>query len=86
MDMFTMTPTAALRSRSESSFAVPSDAQAYWHVGVINSRGRTSGAAMAGIGLDVPTSPSMPVNNLHTFVRNPRTNAKPAAPPRGEPR
>ena len=86
MDMITMTPTAALRSRSESSFVVPSGTQGYWHLGV-STRGRTSGAfagaAMAGIGLDVPTS--TPPNN-QTVVRNPRTTAKPAAPPRGEPR
>lgn len=93
MDIITMTPTAALRSCSES-FMVPSLAIAAapavsmdWRLGA-GTRGRTSGvvasAAMNPIGLDVPTR--TPMNDQHAAVRTTRTSAKPAAPPRGEPR
>lgn len=90
MDITTMTPTAALRSCSEPSFAVPSTyvpvalsatgMSADWHRGVA--------AAVPVMGLDVPTR--TPMNDQHRSInRTARINlttAKQAAPPRGEPR
>lgn len=71
MDIITMTPTAALRSRSESPFVVPS---VY------------APAAVAAMGVPAVWHLRAPMNDRHSTVRNTRTTAKQAAPPRGEPR
>jgi len=73
MDMITMTPTAALRSRSESSFVVPGAVRASWHLGVDLPSLSTRIVEQTRDGQPIVT-------------RNASTTAKPAAPPRGVPR
>jgi hypothetical protein len=82
MDIITNASTAALRSRSATPFVVPSGAQAYWHLG--DRSNVFLGAPTDDMRLGIRTTATAPNNPM--AVRNPRTTAKQARPPRGVPR
>ena len=84
MDIITNASTAALRSRSATPFVVPSGAQAYWHLGDRNRGSVFLAATTDDMRLGMHTTATPP--NNPTAVRNPRTTAKQARPPRGVPR
>jgi hypothetical protein len=89
MDANMTITAAALRSRSESSFMVPTGAEAFWHLAVSHRSGYAFGVA-TGTTYDVPTGSAaamvLPTSNRPMIARDGRTNAKQAGPPRGVPR